>query len=106
MHKVKLNAARLLGAFLIMPSLVTYAELEEVIVTAQKRAENVQDVPIAITAASASMLEKTGISGSDELTQVVPNLQFSRQVGSATPFIRGVAQKTPRLVMRAVYRPM
>ena len=93
MHKVKLNAARLLGAFLIMPSLVTYAELEEVIVTAQKRAENVQDVPIAITAASASMLEKTGISGSDELTQVVPNLQFSRQVGSATPFIRGVGTK-------------
>lgn len=72
---------------------ISYAQIEEVIVTAQKRAENVQDVPIAITAATAGLLEKTGISSSDELTQVVPNLQFSRQVGSATPFIRGVGTK-------------
>lgn len=81
------------GLPLIFSSFNASALLEEVVVTAQKRAENVQDVPIAITAATADLLEKTGITGSDELTQVVPNLQFSRQVGSATPFIRGVGTK-------------
>lgn len=70
-----------------------HAQLEEVVVTAQKRAESAQDVPIAITAVSEMGLERAGITGSDELSAVVPNLQYSRQLASATPFIRGVGTK-------------
>lgn len=79
------------GAFVM--SSQSFAQLEEVVVTAQKRSESAQEVPIAITAVSEMALQKSGITGSDELSMVVPNLQFSRQLGSATPFIRGVGTK-------------
>jgi iron complex outermembrane receptor protein len=78
---------------LVMASGVAQAQLEEVVVTAQKREENLQEVPIAITAVTAAGLDKAGITGSDELTVAVPNLQFSRQISSATPFMRGVGTK-------------
>ena len=64
--------------------------LEEVVVTAQRRAENVQDVPIAISAFTAAGLKKAGINSSDELSVVTPGLQMGRQIGSSTPFLRGV----------------
>ncbi|WP_460994611.1 TonB-dependent receptor [Spongiibacter taiwanensis] len=79
------------GTMLVSNSAV--AQLEEVVVTAQKRSESAQEVPIAITAVTELALEKSGITGSDELSMVVPNLQFSRQLASATPFIRGVGTK-------------
>lgn len=72
---------------------MAYAQLEEVVVTAQKRSESAQEVPIAMTAVSELGLEKSGVTGSDELSMVVPNLQYTRQLGSATPFIRGVGTK-------------
>jgi len=72
--------------------------LEEVVVTAQKREENVQDVPIAITALSAKALESKGINNVTELSDFAPNVQMdntspfsgSSQVLSA--FIRGIGQ--------------
>ena len=72
--------------------------LEEVVVTAQKREENVQDVPIAITALSAKSLESKGLSNVTEISDFAPNVQMdntspfagSSQVLSA--FIRGIGQ--------------
>jgi iron complex outermembrane recepter protein len=64
--------------------------LEEIIVTAQRRAQNLQDVPIAVSAVTGSMIEKVGIIDTQSLQQVVPGLQLSRQGGAALPFIRGV----------------
>jgi iron complex outermembrane receptor protein len=72
--------------------------IEEVVVTAQKREENVQDVPIAITALSAKALESKGIQNVTELSDFAPNVQMdntspfsgSSQVLSA--FIRGIGQ--------------
>jgi iron complex outermembrane recepter protein len=72
--------------------------LEEVIVTAQKRAENAQSVPIAITAISAESLESKGLSTVTEIADFAPNVQMdntspfagSSQVLSA--FIRGIGQ--------------
>ncbi|MFA5631339.1 MAG: TonB-dependent receptor [Porticoccaceae bacterium] len=66
------------------------AQIEEIIVTAQKRSERVQDVPIAISAFSGDGLEKAGVNNADTLSQVVPGLQFGRQVGSSVPYLRGV----------------
>jgi iron complex outermembrane receptor protein len=52
----------------------SYAQLEEVLVTAQKREQSIQDVPIAISAVSEEMLEQTGINTITEVIPMVPGL--------------------------------
>ena len=64
--------------------------LETVLVTANKRKENSQQVPIAIAAITAETAEKTGVVNGQTLAQVVPGLQLNRQTNGSTPFIRGV----------------
>lgn len=55
----------------------SYAQvLEEVTVTAQKRAENLQDVPVTIAAFSESQLEDSGFDSISDLTQMSPSMQF------------------------------
>ncbi|HEX2559823.1 TonB-dependent receptor [Phenylobacterium sp.] len=65
--------------------------LDEVIVTAQKREESIQDVPIAVSAFSESALQDQRIDGGYNLQIAVPNLSFTRG-GNGTPNfqIRGV----------------
>jgi iron complex outermembrane recepter protein len=65
--------------------------LEEVVVTAQRREENLQNVPIAVTAVSGDALEKAGIADTSGLKALVPSLSFSTAVGGlGLPRIRGV----------------
>ena len=67
---------------------------EEVIVTAQKRAQDIYEVPVAISAFSAAAIEKQGISDLTDIGKFVPNLNvtgFSAgHTSSANPFIRGI----------------
>lgn len=74
-------------------------EIEEVTVTAQKRSEDLQQAPIAISALTQGMIEKRGMTGFREWTDYVPGITMyqgqdpSRRTGpSAT--IRGVTQVT------------
>ena len=71
---------------------ITLAEpsttIEEVIVTAQKRAENIRDVPISITALSEDFINDVGITDIGELSQFAPNL-----VINATPYTGFVAMR-------------
>ena len=64
--------------------------LEEIVVTAQRRAENLQKVPLTVTAMSSDQLEKNGIVESNELAQVTPGLQIRQDVFATLPSIRGV----------------
>jgi iron complex outermembrane receptor protein len=70
--------------------------LQEVIVTAQFRNENVQQTPLAITAVSAADLASRGQTSILSLTQDVPSVSLSSQVGAFGPsiaaFIRGIGQ--------------
>lgn len=68
--------------------------LEEVVVTAQKRAENQQEVPVAISAFTAATLEQKGITTTDDLSIVTPGLQAGRQTSSSTPYLRGVGTQS------------
>lgn len=63
-------------------------QLEEVLVTAQKRTESVQDVPISIVAMTGDSLEKAQIVSADELGRVVPNLSINRQAQSSSVSFR------------------
>ena len=76
------------------PALSSSTLLEEVIVTAQKREENSQDIPISISAFSGDALKAVGITSTDALAQVTPGLQSLRTVGSSTPFLRGIGTQS------------
>lgn len=66
--------------------------LEEIIVTASKREENLQDVPIAVNAMDAEMLEVLDINSFEDWVKQAPNVNFSgRGPGQNSMFIRGVA---------------
>ncbi|MBU6252739.1 MAG: TonB-dependent receptor, partial [Alphaproteobacteria bacterium] len=56
----------------------------DIIVTAQKRAENVQNIPIAISAVSSDYLQARGIASIDTLGSVAPNVKFERAPSSKT----------------------
>ncbi|KRB82215.1 hypothetical protein ASE00_08955 [Sphingomonas sp. Root710] len=64
--------------------------LEEIIVTAQKRRENLQDVPVAITAVSSARLAATNITSAADLGAVTPSLSLTQVAGTIQPHIRGV----------------
>jgi iron complex outermembrane recepter protein len=55
-------------------------ENQEIIVTAQRRSESVQDVPISITALSGDALKKAGIQDTDNLSTLTPGLLVQRSV--------------------------
>ena len=86
------------AAAMLLPS-VGYAQakesggIEEVVVTAQKRAENVQTVPISITALTSTDLENNHIVTLEDISSLVPNLQLQQALsGTTTPkmYLRGV----------------
>lgn len=67
---------------------VRTGQLEEVIVTANKREQNIQDVPMAITAMSRTFLEDNGIGTVEDLAKMVPSVQFSTASDPSTTVIR------------------
>lgn len=64
--------------------------LEEIVVTAQKREENLADVPISIQAFSTEALAARGIESQLGLSRAVPSLDVGSQAGYATIFLRGI----------------
>jgi iron complex outermembrane recepter protein len=65
-------------------------QLSEIVVTAQKRSENAQRVPIAVQAFDGQALASLGVSRTEDLAAAVPGLSFTQALAAATPFLRGV----------------
>ena len=66
------------------------ALLEEVVVTAQKRAGNLQDTPIAISAVTGDAIEKLNIDDIGAIAAANPSLVYSEAGGEAQLYIRGI----------------
>ena len=66
------------------------AELEEVIVTAQKRAESLQDVPVSLMAISGTKIAEAGLHSFQELSQYVPNLSITENAVNTIISMRGI----------------
>ncbi|NKI18717.1 TonB-dependent receptor [Spongiibacter sp. KMU-166] len=83
-------------AFTAVPALFSgnlmAAALEEVIVTAQKRSESVQDVPVAVTAMSQDAMREAGVFSAKDLTDVNPSVSFdiAQSSQNASLKIRGI----------------
>jgi len=64
--------------------------LEEVIVTAQKRAESLQDVPISVSALQGEAIQEAGIPNKAALADYVPNLHIANASVNTNIYMRGV----------------
>lgn len=64
--------------------------IDEIVVTAQKREQNLQDVPIVVSAISAGELSAHSVSAFEDLGQVTPGLTIQRQQAAVFPVIRGI----------------
>ncbi len=64
--------------------------LQEVVVTAQRRSENLQKVPITVNAVTGAKLAAGGVANTQDLASVVPGLTFPSTQGTAQPHLRGV----------------
>ncbi len=83
-------------ALAIAPISQTMAQLmlEEVVVTAQKREQSLQDVPIAVAAMSGDKINDSGIVDLEELALYIPNVSINQGQATANLFIRGVGSGT------------
>ncbi|MDB5430071.1 MAG: TonB-dependent receptor [Caulobacter sp.] len=85
----------------------------EVIITAQRRAERLQDVPLAVSAFTGQQLEKMNINESEDLTKITPGLSFAQTGYTPQPTIRGVGtrgvsageESTVSLYIDGIYQP-
>lgn len=68
-------------------------ESMEIVVTAQKRSERLQDVPISVSAIGGDAVRKQRLTSADDLVSKVANLQLTSTVGDGTPIfaLRGVS---------------
>ena len=74
------------------------ATVDDIVVTARRRAESLQDVPVAVTAVSGEQLEARGVLDITELARSTPSLTLNAARGSNSTlisFIRGVGQQDP-----------
>ncbi|WP_175597228.1 TonB-dependent receptor [Peristeroidobacter soli] len=70
----------------------TETVIEDIVVTAERRSEGLQNVPIAITAISGDTLQEAGVTSVGELVQLTPSLQFGERFGNVFIAVRGIGQ--------------
>lgn len=68
--------------------------VQDIVVTAQRRSESLQKVPIAVTAATAETLETKGIKSTEDLNLISPSVNVQRTSGVGAIFIRGVGSNS------------
>jgi len=78
------------------PSISPSAQVSEVVVTAQRRTERLQDVPLAVSVVSNQSLDKANYSGLTDLQLLVPSLQYNSYLGGGFQ-VRGVGTQTINL---------
>ena len=64
--------------------------MEEIVVTATKREENIQEVPIAISAFSGEKLDALGVQSAEQLPKITPGLTFTNSAAYTQVYLRGV----------------
>jgi len=95
MHLIRRSSAALLGIAISLSTSGVYAQdqslvIEEIVVTAQKREQSLQDVPISISVLSGNKLQEAGIDNLDDLAPYVPNFSKGESGGGAILQMRGI----------------
>ena len=79
------------GATFLSSAVSVHAQLEEVVVTAQKREQSLQDVPISITAISGERIQDAAINSFNDLDNYVPNFRVSENAIATSITLRGIS---------------
>ena len=80
------------GAMVVAPHALAEQVLEEIVVTATKRTEGVQDIPIAVSVLGEQQLEDLNITDMEDYIQMLPNVSYvSLGPGSGNVYIRGIS---------------
>jgi iron complex outermembrane recepter protein len=74
----------------LVPPTQSDSAIEEIVVTAQRRRENLQDVPITVQAFSAQALDSADVTNAADLARVVPGMTMPTSAGYTLPHLRGV----------------
>src|SRR5690606_40353381 len=82
------------AALLLLPSIPATAQIEEVIVTAQRREQALQDVGAAVSVINEQRLEMEQIDTLEDLQFAVPSITLGNDFNMAKLFIRGVGANT------------
>ncbi|HRH75929.1 MAG TPA: TonB-dependent receptor [Cellvibrionaceae bacterium] len=95
MHRQKLPTLKPLALAIALSATSSALQAQdspliEVLVTAQKRSENLQDVPISVAAVSGSKLDEVGVENIEDLTKLVPNIHLTQTGLSTQMRIRGI----------------
>ena len=98
-----LSSIALLNAAAFSGFAMAQTELEEVVVTARKKTESLQDVPISVSALRESDLEDKGINVFEDYLLQLPSVTAGGAgPGTSTIYIRGLASTTPNLTTAGV----
>ena len=83
----------LAAVILICPAILPAQSLDEIVVTTRKIEENLQDVPVAITAFNSKVIDEARIENLGDVASLTPGLNFFNPFGDnlPVPVIRGVA---------------
>lgn len=92
---------------------VDNGQVGDIIVTAQRRSERLQSVPISVSAISGDAAVNKGITGTSALGQVVPSLEITTNGLNVSPFLRGIgssvgvpnAENSVAIYVDGVYQP-
>lgn len=87
--------------------------IADIVVTAQRREQRLQDVPITITAITGAQAAVAGVTGTATLQTAVPGLIINRQANNAAPYIRGIgtsnsnpsSENSVAIYVDGVYQP-
>ena len=72
------------------PSVLAQTVIEEIVVTARKKVESLQDVPISITVISGDSIQEQGYRDIQTITENLPAVTVARGGGNANMYVRGV----------------
>ncbi len=77
----------------IYPAALYAESLDEIIVSATRQMETVQQVPIALSVFTDDDLQKAGVDSYQDIQQFIPSLIYTSRVQSSSPYLRGIGTK-------------
>ena len=93
MNNLRTNSIRAFSAlFAIFFTISSVAQIEEIVVTARKKAENLQDIPVQVDVLNSQKLERSGITSLEDMSKL----------SSAMVFDNGFSQQDTRITLRGL----
>ena len=91
-HSFKSSSRVFTALFAIVFTMSSFALIEEIVVTARKKAENLQDIPVQVDVISSEKLERAGITSLEDISKMSASMVFDN----------GFSQQDTRITLRGL----